>query len=203
MKKENPERIVTLGGDCSSSVVPFTYLAAKYPDDVALVWIDAHPDINMPHDKYKGYHAMALAACLGLWNDEIIQALPAKFDISKTLLVGVRDWDEEMKDRQSALNIKGLFPAEVAENSSSVLEWLKKTGVSKVVVHCDLDVLDPEEIIAAVGIVPHGMKIKEVSRLISDIGEKYDILSLTVAEPMPRTAIKIRNLLHNLPLFKD
>ena len=60
-----PEKIVTLGGECSVSVVPFTYLAAKYPDDIAIVWIDAHPDINLPYDEYKGYHAMALTACLG------------------------------------------------------------------------------------------------------------------------------------------
>ena len=30
-----PEKIVTLGGECSVSVVPFTYLAAKYPEKVA------------------------------------------------------------------------------------------------------------------------------------------------------------------------
>ena len=36
-------------------------------------------------------------------------------------------------------------------------EW-KNTGVSKVVIHFDMDVLDPAEIIAAVGIEPNGMK---------------------------------------------
>ncbi len=83
------------------------------------------------------------------------------------------------------------------------MEWLKTTGASKVVIHYDLDVLDPKEIIAAVGVVPDGMKISEVSRLISDIGKEYDIVGLTVAEPMPRTAIKLRNILDELPLLKD
>ena len=90
VRENNPDRIVTLGGECSVSVVPFTYLAGKYPDDVAVVWIDAHPDVNLPYDEYKGYHAMALTACLGMGDEEIIGTLPGKFDTSKALIVGVR-----------------------------------------------------------------------------------------------------------------
>lgn len=203
LNKNNPERIVILGGDCAVSVVPFTYLAAKYPDDVAIVWIDAHPDINLPYDNYEGYHAMALTACMGMGDEEIMKMLPAKVDPSKALLVGLRSWDEGMKKRQAELGIKGLAPAEVAENSSAVIEWLKNTGASKVVIHFDLDVLDPAEIIAAVGTDANGMKIEETIRLINDIAAQYDIVGLTVAEPMPRVAIKIRNMLHELPLLKD
>lgn len=198
----NPEKIVTLGGECSVSVVPFTFLAGKYPDDVAIVWIDAHPDVNLPYDNYKGYHAMALTACLGMGDEEIIRTLPGRYDASRALIVGVRSWDDGMKERQKELGIKGLSPEEVAEDSSAILEWLKSTGVSKVVIHFDLDVLDPAEIIAGVGVEPDGMKINEVVRMINDIASEYDLVGLTVAEPMPRVAIKIRNMLNQLPLIK-
>lgn len=201
VENNNPDRIVTLGGDCAVSVVPFTYLAAKYPDDIAIVWIDAHPDVTLPYDDYKGYHAMALTACLGLGDKEIMNILLGKFDASKALLVGLRSWDEGMKERQAELGIKGLSPAEVAENSNTVIEWLKNTGASKVVIHFDMDVLDPAEIIAAVGTDPNGMKIAEVVRVINDISSQYDIVGLTVAEPMPRIAIKIKNMLNQLPLL--
>lgn len=203
LKENNPDRIVTLGGECSVSVVPFTYLAEKYPGDVAVVWIDAHPDVNLPYDDYKGYHAMALTACLGMGDEEIMNVLPGKIEASKSLLVGLRSWDEGMKDRQEELGIKGLSPVEVATDSTAVLEWLKGTGVSKVVVHFDLDVLDPNEIIAGVGVEPDGMKIQEVVRVINDIAAEYDLVGLTVAEPMPRIAIKIRNMLDQLPLLKE
>lgn len=198
-----PERILTLGGECSVSVVPFTYLAAKYPDDVAIVWIDAHPDICLPYDEYKGYHAMALTACLGMGDEEIIDMLPAKYDASKALIVGLRSWDNGMQQRQKELGIKGLAPEEVAGNSSAIMEWLDKTGASKVVIHFDLDVIDPADMIAGVGVEPNGMKTEEVVRVINDIAARYDVVSLTVAEPMPRIAIKIRNMLHQLPLLKD
>lgn len=202
VKKNNPDRILTLGGDCSVSVVPFSYLAAKYIDDVAIVWIDAHPDVSLPYDDYEGYHAMALTACLGMGDEKIMGILPANIDASKALIVGLRSWDEGMKERQNQLGIKGLSPSDVSENSTQVMQWLKNTGVSKVVIHFDLDVLDPSEIIAAVGTDPNGMKIAEVVRVINDIASEYDVVGLTVAEPMPRVAIKIRNMLNQLPLLK-
>ena len=202
LHENTPEKIVTLGGECSVSVVPFTYLAAKYPDDIAIVWIDAHPDINLPYDEYKGYHAMALTACLGMGDEEILQLLPGKFKVSNTLIVGLRSWDEGMKERQKNLGIKGLSPEEVAKDSSSILKWLKGTGASKVVVHFDMDVIDPADMIAGVGVEPNGMKIDEVVRVINNIASKYDLVGLTVAEPMPRIAIKLRNMLDRLPLLK-
>lgn len=81
-------------------------------------------------------------------------------------------------------------------------EWLKACGASRVVVHFDMDVLDPAEIVAAVGVVPGGMKINEVIRVINDIAKEKDIVGLTVAEPMPRTAIRIKEMLAQLPLLK-
>lgn len=37
LRAANPDRVVTLGGECSTSVVPFTYMAHRYGGDVAMV----------------------------------------------------------------------------------------------------------------------------------------------------------------------
>ncbi|MGL4908824.1 MAG: arginase family protein, partial [Bacteroidales bacterium] len=160
LRIENPDRIVILGGECSVSVVPFTYLADKYKDDIAIVWIDAHPDLNLPFDSYSGYHAMALSMCLGKGDKQILNIMPAKIDPSKTLIVGLRAWGDTnaSKKRQAEFKVKSLLPYEVADNSTKVLDWLKSTKVSKVLIHFDLDALDPSEIIAAVGTDPNGIK---------------------------------------------
>lgn len=204
IRKENPDRIVTLGGECSVSVVPFTYLSEKYPDDVAVVWIDAHPDLNLPGDSYTGYHAMALTACFGMGDKEIMDILPAKLNPAKSIIVGLRTWDDTnaSKERQEQIGVKSLLPACVIRNSTTVLDWLKTTGASKVVIHFDLDALDPAEIIAAVGTDPDGLKIETVVRVINDIAKEYDVVGLTIAEPMPRVAIKIKNMLNQMPLLK-
>ena len=203
LRENKPDRIVTLGGECSVSVVPFTYLAEKYGKEIAIVWIDAHPDINLPGDEYPAYHAMALTACLGMGDGEIMELLPDKVDASRALLVGLRAYEKSggTKERQQKLGIAGLSPAEVAQDSSKILEWLKNTGAKKVLVHFDMDVLDPAEIIAAVGTDPAGLKIEQTVRILNDIAAHYDITGLTIAEPMPRLAIRLRNMLRQLPLL--
>lgn len=200
---EQPNKIVTLGGECSVSVVPFTYLANKYKNDVAMIWIDAHPDITLPGDVYPAYHAMAVTACMGLGDNKIISELPAKISPSKILFVGIRDWErDEIKTRQQQYGIKHLTPEDVRENDNAIHEWLKSCDASKVVIHFDMDVLDPAEIITAVGVVPNGMKIAEVVKVINDISKEIEVVGLTIAEAMPRTAIRIKNMLEQLPLLK-
>ena len=200
---EKPDRIVTLGGECSVSVVPFTWLASKYPNDVAVIWIDAHPDITLPGDVYPAYHAMAVTALMGDGDKKILGQLPAKIDPSKILFVGLRDWErDEIKVRQNEYGIKHLTPEETVSGSEKVIEWLRNTGASNVVIHFDMDVLDPNEIVAAVGVVPDGMKIAEVVRIINDVAKEKNLVGLTVAEPMPRTAIILKEMLNQLPLLK-
>ena len=200
---EKPDRIVTLGGECSVSVVPFTWLASKYPDDVAVIWIDAHPDITLPRDVYPAYHAMAVTALMGDGDKKILAQLPAKIDPSRILFVGLRDWErDEIKVRQNEYGIKHLTPEETVSGSEKVIEWLRNTGASNVAIHFDMDVLDPNEIIAAVGVVSDGMKIAEVVRVINDVAKEKNLVGLTVAEPMPRTAIILKEMLNQLPLLK-
>ena len=148
---------------------------------------------------------MALTACMGMGDEEIMKLLPGKVDATNVLIAGLRAWEKDggTKERQKSLNIKSLSPAELADNSDAVMNWLKERGVSKVLIHFDLDVLDPAEIIAGVGVEPGGMKISEVVRVINDIAARYDVAGLTVAEPMPRLAIKIKNMLSQLPLLKQ
>ncbi len=202
LKKANPDCIVTLGGECSVSVPPFTYLADKYDGDVAMIWIDAHPDITLPGEAYPGFHAMAVTACLGLGDKKIINELPKKISADKVLFVGLRDWErDEIKERQKQLGIKHLTVEELKDNSNALMAWVKSTGVKHILVHFDMDVLEPTEIISAVGIVKNGMRINEVVRIINDIAQNHHIVGLTIAEAMPRTAILIRDMLSRLPMI--
>lgn len=203
IKKANPDKILTLGGECSTSVIPFAYLNKKYNNDTAVIWIDAHPDITLPYDNYNGYHAMAVSAMMGKVNENINKILPSFIDPSKILFLGLRDWErEEIKIRQKEYKIKHLINKDINKNSNKILSWIKSTGAKNVMIHFDLDVLDPKEIIAAVGVVPCGLKINEVIRIINDISKEYNLIALTIAEPMPKVAIKLKNMLNQLPLIR-
>lgn len=201
---EQPERIITLGGECSVSVVPFTWLAKKYEGDVAVLWIDAHPDITLPGDVYPAYHAMAVTAMLGKGNKKILSELPAQIPANRILLVGLRDWErQQIFDRQKELGLKHVGVEDVQQSSEKILSWIKGTGAKHVLIHFDMDVLDPAEIIPAVGVVKNGLKMAEVVRIINDVTTAYNVDALTVAEPMPRIAINIKNMLGGIKLFGE
>lgn len=203
LRAAQPDRVVTIGGECSTSVVPFTYMADRYNDDLAVVWIDAHPDITLPGDPYAGFHAMAQAACMGLGDRRITSVMPARIPAERAIIVGLRDWErDEIRLRQQQLGIAHLSPADVLAGSGALTAWLRRCGASRVAVHFDMDVLDPAEIVAAVGVVPGGMKMADVVRVINDIAREKELVALTVAEPMPRTAIRLRAMLAGLPLMK-
>jgi len=68
-----------------------------------------------------------------------------------------------------------------------------------VLIHFDLDVIGPAEMIAAVGTDPDGMTINGVTRVINDIASQFDI----VGPPSLNMPIKIRNLLGSLPLLRS
>ena len=204
LKAENPDRIITLGGECSVSVPPFTYLAGKYGGDVAVLWIDAHPDITLPGDVYPAYHAMAVTALMGKGDGKILAELPATIPPERILFVGLRDWErEQIVQRQKDYGMKHLGVADVRDTSQGILDWIKATGAKHVLIHFDLDVLDPAEIIPAVGVCKDGLKMAEVVRIINDVSAAHDVAALTIAEPMPRTAINIRNMLNGIKLFEE
>ena len=203
LSKSNPDKIITFGGECSVSVVPFTYLNKKYNNDVSLIWIDAHPDITLPEDNtYAGYHAMAVSACMGNADEYISSILPSRISADKILFVGLRDWErDEIKKRQEEYGIVHFAPEDTSSSSEPIIEWIKKTNTSKVLIHFDLDVLEPNEIIAAVGVSPNGMKINEAVRIINDISKEKDIVGFTIAEHMPRIEIMLKNMMEDLSLF--
>ena len=201
LNKNNPDKIIVFGGECSVSVAPFTYLNKKYNNDAALIWIDAHPDITLPEDNtYAGYHAMAVSACMG--KIKAVNNLPSAISAENILFLGLRDWErEEIKVRQKEYGIKHFAPEEISNSSECIIKWLKECKASKVFIHFDLDVLDPNEIIAAVGVSPNGMKINEVIRVINDIAREKELVGLTIAEHMPRVEILMKNMMAELPLF--
>ena len=198
------DKIVTLGGECSVSVPVFTWLNRKYTDDLAVVWLDQHPDVTLPTDEYSGYHAMALTACMGMGDKDIIELLPSKISSRNICLAGIRDYEHPyIEERVTELGLAKFSDKELSEDSSPLLNWIKSTGKKRVLIHFDMDVLDPADIVTAVAdTTAGGLKLQEVVRIINEIANEFELVSLTIAEPMPRIAIRLKKMLSDLPLMK-
>ncbi len=196
----SPDKILTLGGECSVSVAPFAHLAAKYGDDLAVVWLDAHADCTLPGDAYDGYHAMAISHLTGHGDQEIVDALPATVDPSRIALAGVHVWTDWDLPTAREWGIQSFSADEVNTGSASLLAWLKATGCSRVAVHLDLDVVDSNDVILGLGMEPDGLSRKALVRTIGDLADAADLVAVTVAEYVPRQVIAVSELLSALPL---
>jgi arginase len=114
------DRILTLGDECSVSVAPFAALAAKYGEDLAIVWVDGHPDVGTPASDYPGYHAMAMAVLIEHGDADIVKLLPATIPGSRIALAGLHAWTDDD------------FPNDLRESTQPLLHWLNTTGCSRV-----------------------------------------------------------------------
>ena len=95
IEQHDPSRIATLGGECAVSVAPFSALARRYGDDLAVLWIDSHPDIGTPTSRYPGFHAMAVAALTGHGHPDVHRLLPATVSPDRVALAGLHSWTED------------------------------------------------------------------------------------------------------------
>lgn len=197
-----PAKIVTLGGECSVSVAPFAHLAAKYGDDLAIVWVDAHADCTLPEDAYDGYHAMALSHLIGKGDQDIVRALPATVDPSRVALAGVHAWTEWDLPNAREWGIQSFSADDLNKGTETLLAWLKSTGCSKVAVHLDLDVVDSKDIVLGLGMEPDGLSREALIRTVADLTTTAQLVGVTVAEYVPRQVIAVREILNALPLPK-
>lgn len=51
LEAEQPDHIITIGGNCMVSLAPFDYLHGHY-EKTGIIWIDAHPDVSTVKDGY-------------------------------------------------------------------------------------------------------------------------------------------------------
>ncbi|MDQ0867302.1 arginase family protein [Arthrobacter globiformis] len=200
IEQAQPEKIVTLGGECSVSIAPFAYLAEKYGDDMAVVWLDAHADCTLPSDPYDAYHAMALAHLTGHGDSEFIDALPATVNASNAAIAGVHAWTDWDRPNAHAWGIESFSAQQLNDDTEPLLSWLKATGCSRVAVHLDLDVVDSNEIIFGLGMEPNGLSRTALIRTLTELSQVADLVAVTVAEYVPRQVIAVRELLASLPL---
>ena len=201
VKAHDPDRITTLGGDCAVSVAPFAALADKYGDDLAMIWIDSHPDVDTGDTACEGYDAMAVSALIGEGDQDILDALPATLPASRVALVGLHSWQEDAYAHVAKWGLSTFTPDTLRENSDSLLTWLRETGASKVAIHFDVDTIDAAEVQLGLGADFGGLTIAQARRVIADIDSTADVVGFTIAEYTPRQVIHLQQLLNGLPLL--
>lgn len=201
IREHDPARIATLGGECAVSVAPFSALAHRYGEDLAIVWIDSHPDVGTPASEYPGFHAMAVAALTGHGDPDVHELLPATVSPDRVALVGLHSWTEDDFPNVAAWGIQSFSPTELRETTRPLLDWLAATGCSRVAIHFDVDTIDSNELVLGLGAEPDGLTSAQARRIVADVDASTDVVGFTIAEFFPRQVMHLQQLVDGFPLI--
>lgn len=198
----DPLRITTLGGECSVSMAPFAHLISKYGDDLAILWIDSHPDMGTGETQYPGYHAMVVSALTGHGDSELLDLLPATIPADRVALVGMHDWtDPSLPAIAGEWGLTVFDPDMLRSNSASLIDWLHRIGATKVAIHFDVDTIDANEIQLGLGADVGGLTSAQARRVVADVDGVVEVVGLTIAEYVPRQVMHLRQILAGFPLL--
>lgn len=199
-----PDRIITFGGDCLVSQAPFAYLNEKYQGNLGLLWIDTHPDITTP-ENFDHAHAMVLGNLLGEGAPALTKEVKCHFKAEQVLLVGVNEILPHEQKTIQQLGLAKVPTKDIANNSDVVLQWLKTHRFNQVVIHVDLDVLDPRNFYSQLLNNPNidepydtfagKMTIAQLTRAVKEVSQQVDVVGISFAEHMPWDAFNLKNMM--------
>ena len=208
IEEEQPDRIITIGGNCMVSQAPFDYLHGRYAN-TGIIWVDAHPDVSMVKDQYPNAHAMVLGSLLGYGDASLSDLMKnRKFQADEILYVGLQglhDYQEQfLKDMGVNYRVQtGDFVSE---------EEMRKfmDRFDHILVHLDIDVLDPtlfhSTYFANPELVGDGsgggrMTMDKLTEVLHCITDYADVVGLTIAEYLPFDEEKLHKMFAGLDIF--
>jgi arginase len=192
---------LVLGGDHSLAAGSAAATAAhlrRRGEQLGLIWVDAHGDMNTPESTSSGnVHGMPLAALVGPEPSELsgIGGFSPTVDAARVVLIGVRNLDGEEKQRvrDSRIHVftmKDIDRAGIAAVMEQAIA-LAGTGTAGLHVSFDLDVCDPA-IAPGVGTpVKGGLDYREAHMVMEMLADSGRLLALDMVEVNP--TLDVRN----------
>ncbi|MCU1424663.1 MAG: arginase [Microbacteriaceae bacterium] len=162
---------LSIGGDCGAQLAPIEHAMGRTGGDVAVVWLDAHPDLNTPESSpSKAFSGMVLRTLLGEGPAELVPATPLRPE--HLVLAGIRSTDDAEDEfvRGSAVRTLGV---DSLGTPDALLAAIAATGAASVYLHIDLDVLDPAEIAGLSDPVPFGVSTADLVQLVRAVKARF------------------------------
>jgi arginase len=164
---------ITIGGDCAVSAAAVAHAARS--GEVALIWFDAHPDLNSPATSPSGAFA-------GMVLHSIVDGgdVPA----ARTFLAGARSWDAGEEAYAAEAGIRAFGVDELSDPAARV-DAVAASGATSVYLHVDLDVLDPAEFDGLLDPEPFGLSAAALIAAITALTSRLPLAGATIAAYAP------------------
>lgn len=180
--------VVTVGGDCGAELASVQHALAAHPEgSVAVVWFDAHGDLNDVASSPSGaFHGMVLRALLGDGPDGLASTGPARLSPDRLVLAGVRALDDGESAFVQSSGIRSLSAGEL-EDPEAIVNAVAATGATAVYLHVDLDVLDPSAIDGIGYPEPFGVQPERLTEAIRALRRRFELAGAGLMEFAPES----------------
>ncbi|MGN1413777.1 MAG: arginase family protein [Anaerovoracaceae bacterium] len=210
LAEENPDRIITIGGNCLVSLAPFDYLHGKYKN-TGIIWIDAHPDVSTTNDGYPFAHAMVMGSLLGGGAHPLRQKMknPA-FKPEELLYVGLQPLHDYQENFLKEAGVSCKIQDEAFVSDDEIRAFMRH--FDHILIHFDIDVLDAQffhsTYFANPALVGDGsgggkMTIDKLGEVLQLITNHSDVVGFTVAEYLPFDEERLHKMFSSIKLFTE
>jgi arginase len=172
---------LVVGGDCG---VALGAVGAVATADTALLWLDAHADLQSPETSETGaFHGMVLRAILG---DGLPQMALESGIVTpaRVVLAGTREIDPPEADFIARGGMTVLSP-DALTDPGAIATAIEATGAREVYIHVDLDVMDPGRMSGLSHPVPFGAEPADVVAVIREVRSRMPMVGASLSEFSP------------------
>ncbi|GAA2040227.1 arginase family protein [Agromyces tropicus] len=172
---------ITIGGDCGVALTAVATAAAAEPGSLAVLWLDAHPDLNTPETSPSGaFNGMVLRAIAGEGAEGLALVEHERVAPSRLVLGGVRSVDD---GEQAFIDEHGIvvLGTERFADADAIARAVADTGATRVYVHVDLDVLDPSAIAGLSYPLPFGADADQLVAVVRAVVDRLPLAGASIA----------------------
>ena len=182
-----------VGGDHSLGIGSIAGLSRCIPaDQLSVVWIDAHTDINTNLTSESHYiHGMPLAACLGLSDSRLYETTgsASPFLLAQNLFyIGSRSVDEGEEVILAENNIRTIRMPQIQQNGIEACcrEILQQINTPYIHLSFDVDFMDAAEFSATGLPIPDGPSIEQTHQALRVLFSDPRVCSADFVEYSPK-----------------
>lgn len=206
--ENSSSRQIFLGGDHSMAIATISAMLQKY-NDLFVVWIDAHADINTSASSKSGnIHGMPLSQITGIETIKRFDWIKKHLSPDNLLYIGIRDLDQFEIDLIKEKNIKFITVNDIKQKGINAIITEIKNIINHKPLHISIDVdgIDPKYIPSTGTKFGDGLDINDMYILfksLNDINLKsFDIVELNpllgTKEDVDQSIMNVVNLIEKL-----
>jgi arginase len=173
--------VLLIGGDNGVSLAAVEHASRQHPNDLAVVWLDAHAALHTPDTSSSGgFTGMVLRAIAGEGAEGLTLGADVRVPLERVVIGGVRDLDQA---EDTLIRDRGIvsLPADQLDSPDALLAALRATGAHTFYLHIDLDVLDPSMLAGLADLYPFGLSVEALNRLITALRGEFEMAGATIA----------------------